>query len=190
MHLISAPLFKGMTYCDRSSRNVHSICRTLQLWWLPTINTKTAAEEYQHYSPAWVNSVAIQVTAVHLAAELCSRSKSAREWEHKTSMLSLGWPESLLSLALMSQAKQCIVQCYYRPVLLTMPSASCCDKRYPPGKDSKDHGRGRMSATTCAFTCTASFQWSCNAPLTTESWELTHSCIIAMLLQRTLSIGK
>ena len=175
------PLFKGITYCGSSSRNGHGICRTLQLWWSPTINTEIAAEEYQHYSPAWVNSIAIQVTAVHLAAKLWSRSESEREWEHKTSMPSLGWPESLLSLALVSQAKQCIVLCYYRPILWIMPSASCCDKRYPPGKDSKHYGRGGTSATSRTFTCTAPFQCSCNVPLTTESWELMHSCIITML---------
>lgn len=184
------PLFKGITYCGSSSRNVHGICRILQLWRLPIINTEIAAEERQHFSTAWVNSIAIQVTAVHLAAELRSRNQSAREWEHKTSMPSLGWPESLLSLAVMSQAKQCIALCYYRPILWIMSSASCCDNRYPPGKNSKCYGRGGMSATSRTFTCTAPFQCSCNVPPTRESWELMHSCIITVVLERTLSTGK
>jgi len=136
-HIWFQALSKGFTYCGNSSRNVHGIRRTLQLWWLPTINTEITAEEYQHSSPAWINSTAIQVTALHLAAELWSRSESGREWEHETSMPSLGWHESLLSLALTSQAKQCIVLRYYRPVLLIIPSASSCDKRCPPEKDSK-----------------------------------------------------
>lgn len=182
-HIWFQPLFKGITYCGSSSRNIHGICHTLQLWWLPTINTEIAAEENQHYSPAWANSTAMHVTAV-TAAELWSRSESAREWEHKTLTPSLGRPESLLSLALMSQAKRYIVLCYYRPVLWIMPSASCCDKRYPPGKDSKHYGRGGMRATSHTFTFTAPLQCSCNVPLTMESWELIHSCI------RTVSTGK